>query len=190
MQDPETVEGDTVRFRLAVSVDRDGFLRRTCPACGRDFKTELDPADLQWALSAECRRVGLDVGDADHDTTDASLRCPFCAHVAESPEMHTEETSDYLRRLILREFVLPKMNAEMSALEDVFSSTRGGAGFLSISMKFTHERDVLPARPIHGPEPADMKIVSFLCCGKRLKVPEAWTELDACAYCRATVVIV
>ena len=46
-----------------------------------------------------------------------------------------------------------------------------------------------PCRPIHGPEPADMKIVEFLCCGKRVKLSEHWYDVSECPFCRTGVVI-
>jgi hypothetical protein len=44
---------NTIQFNLLISPDRDGFLRRTCASCGRNFKTEIDPADFAWALSSQ-----------------------------------------------------------------------------------------------------------------------------------------
>ena len=35
-----------------------------------------------------------------------------------------------------------------------------------------------------------MKIVTFLCCGKRIKVPYAWCAIDVCVYCKTAVRLV
>lgn len=178
-----------VKVQRFPSTDRDGFLRRACNAYGREFKTEIDPADLQWALGTQCQRMGLEVGDRDGESSGPdALRCPFCDHEAIGSEMHTDETVDYLRRLVYREYILPQINNTFAGLEDAFPG--GGdhsGGFLSIWFKFTHTRSLLPVRPIHGPEPVDMKIVAFLCCGKRIKVPEAWSAIEACCYCKTPV---
>jgi hypothetical protein len=103
--------------------------------------------------------------------------------------MHTRETFEYLKRLVYREYMLPQLNKAFSGLEESFGRNRSTGGFLSFSLSFTHNRSPLPARPIHGPEPADMKILSFLCCGKRLKVPEAWWTIDHCPYCKTPVTL-
>lgn len=181
-----------VKFAASISTDRDGFYRRACSSCGREFKTEVDPSDLQWALAAQCRRMGLEVGGDDgEETPPSTIWCPFCSHEDASSEMHTEGTIEYLKRLVYREYVLPQINRLFSGLED---STRGGSsskgGFLSISLEFKHSRMPLPPRPIHGPEPGDLKIVEFLCCGKRIKVSELWMDIPVCTYCATPVAVI
>src|SRR4051794_5428538 len=90
-----------IKFAASINADRDHFFRRACPSCGREFKTQLDPADLQWALEVQCRRMGLDIGEHDgHEAPSDRLRCPFCDHEDVSSEMHTDETVEYLKRLI------------------------------------------------------------------------------------------
>jgi DNA-directed RNA polymerase subunit RPC12/RpoP len=185
-----------VRFNLEISPDRDHFLRRTCPSCGRDFKTEIDPADLAWALNTQIQRVSDEVGvspaEIAQEGTPDNLRCPYCQHVAEASEVHTEETIEYLKRFAYRDHALPMINKMFSELEDSFGGGNrgGGGGFFSISISFKHERSVLPPRPIHGPEPADMKVIEFLCCGKKIKVADRWDDVSICTYCGAQVTLV
>ena len=186
---------DNVQFNLSVSTDRDHFFRRTCLSCGRDFKTETDPADLAWALSSQIRRVSLEIGVepceiAKQDTQD-NLRCPYCQHVAEASEMHTEEMIEYLKRFAYRDYALPLIDKMFSELEDSLGSgSRGGGRLFSISVSFKHERSLLPPRPIHGPEPADMKIIDFLCCGKKIKVADKWLDVSVCTFCGTPVNLV
>lgn len=188
-----TDEHAKVKFGVSMSTDRDGFLRRACDACGLEFKTEIDPADLQWALAAQCQRMGLEIGARDGESAPAgSLTCPFCKHEAAGSEMHTPETVEYLRRLVYRDYVLPQINKTFSDLEDTLGRGSRGRrpGSFSISLKFTHTRAPRPARPIHGPEGPDMAIVAFLCCGKRIKVPTVWWSIDECVYCKTAVRLV
>jgi len=67
-------DSNTVSFSVSLSTDREGFLRRECVACGREFKTEVDSSELTWALAAQCERAGLHVGmtgsDDDHPWRD------------------------------------------------------------------------------------------------------------------------
>lgn len=180
-----------LRLAVAISTDRDHFLRRTCPSCGRDFKTPIDPNELQWALGLHCQRMGLDVGPENaHPSLPDQIRCPYCGHEDQSSRMHTEETVAYLKRILYREVVIPQVNKLFSGLEK--SSGTGGdpGGLFSISIEFKHSRSLLPVRPIHGPEPADQKIVTFLCCGKKIKVSEGWTDIHTCSFCGAQVVLI
>lgn len=132
------------QFAVSLKTDRDGFLRRRCPQCGRDFKTEINPADLQWELATQCRRMGVAVGDDSGDSEPAQLRCPYCAHVAPPSDMHTEETVDYLKRLINREIVIPQLNRFTSDLEDKFPGRGHSGGMFSISMELKGSR-IAPA---------------------------------------------
>lgn len=182
-------EGKEVRFAASIATDRDQFLRRTCPECGRDFKTEIDPSDLQWALATQCRRMGLEVGGEDGDLGPSRIRCPYCAHEDSSAEMQTGETVEYLKRIVYREYVLPQMNQLFSGLEDSIGSSGSSGGMFSISFEFKHNRAILPSRPFHGPEPADMKIINFTCCQKKIKVSESLMDIDLCSFCGQPVVL-
>lgn len=187
----EDTADSTVRFEVSIATDRDHFLRRACPSCGRDFKTIIDQADLSWLLSEQIKRVGSEIGAVPTDEegqTETELHCPYCHHVAKSSEIHTEETIDYMKRFLYREYVVPMLNRTFSDLEDSIGRDHQGGGFISISFK--HEPITLPPRPIHGPEPADMKIVHFLCCDKQMKVYDSWDDLTACLYCNTPVAVV
>lgn len=177
-----------IQFSVSLQVDRDGFLRRSCPSCGRDFKTEVDEAELQWELVSHCRRIGAEIGavESKERVTDR-LRCPYCGHEDASSEMHTEDTLTYLKRLTLREYVVPQMNKLFSGMQDSFGRGGHSGGLISVSWEFKHTRETLPPRPMHGPEPADFKIIQFLCCGKKGKIAEGWTQVDNCPYCSTAV---
>lgn len=186
MEDPN----GQIQFGVSISTDRDGFMRYTCPACGRDFKTQIDPADLQWLLTSYCQRAGLEVGIvAAESRSPHCFWCPYCGQQAESRQMLTEETMTYLKRIVYREYVLPKVNRMFAGIADSFGAPKRAGGFLSLSVEFTHSRSLLPARPIHGPEPADMKIVTFLCCKKQIKISERWSDVPLCSHCGTRVVL-
>lgn len=181
----------TLRFEVSISTDRDHFLRRTCPSCGQDFKTLIDQADLSWLLSDQIKRIGPEIGLVQtEDEGETELQCPYCHYMAKSSEIHTEETINYLKRFLYREYVIPMLNRSFSDLEDSIGRGHSGGGFVSISLSFKHEPITLPPRPIHGPEPADMKIIQFLCCNKQMKVHDSWNHLTACSYCRSPVTVV
>jgi hypothetical protein len=193
-QDEEQDSSDSkVRFNVSISTDRDQFLRRTCPSCGLDFKTAIDHADLAWALSAQIKRMGLEIGavPAGEEAAQSQLLCPYCQHSSDASEMHTEETIEYLKRFVYRDYMVPMINKSFSDLEDSIGRGRGGGGgFISVSVSFKHEPIPIPPRPIHGPEPADMKIVDFLCCGKQIKIADMWMDVNECIYCGTPVALV
>ena len=183
-------DSNTVSFSVSLSTDREGFLRRECVSCGREFKTEVDSSELTWALAAQCERAGLQVGMTGSDEPPSVLRCPFCGHEAPGTDMHTRDTVDYMKRLVYREYVVPTLNRFTADLEKSFGRRGRSGGLFSVSMEFKASREIAPVRPMHGPESPDMKIIRFLCCGKRIKVPEAWWDVPACSYCGNKVLVV
>jgi len=178
-----------VQYAVSISTDRDGFLRRSCASCGRDFKTQISESELQWALAFQVQRMGLDIGSDVLSTTNEGprvLRCPYCAFPGKDQDMHTDETVNYLKRVILREVVMPQLNDFFSGLENIFG--RGGSRG-QVSIRFEHTPGVKALRPIHGPEPPDMDIVEFICCGKKAKVAGGWTDVQVCVFCGAEVIV-
>src|SRR5258705_1045244 len=185
-RDQEAAES-TIQFDWPVSQGRDGFLRRNCSSCGRDFKTEIDPADFAWALSAQIRRVSLEIGvepaEIAEDVDQASVTCPYCRYSAESSEMHTEETIEYLKRFAYRDYALPMLNRMFSDFADSLTGGSGSGGFISISISVDHNKLPLPPRPLHEPEPGDMKIGGILCFWGTGKVVATLIDRNVCMVC-------
>jgi hypothetical protein len=181
-----TEENDKAAFNLNVSIDRDKYFRRTCPECGRDFKTEINEADIAWAVSPQIQRMGLEIGGLTgyeaETPRNTELWCPYCGGKSEASDMLTEELTSYLTHLMMREFVLPMTNKLFSGLEDLGKSS---GGLISISVESS--RSIHPPRPIHGPEPSDMKIVEFLCCKKKAKISDRWYWTELCVFCGCPV---
>src|SRR5262249_4043292 len=145
----------------------------------------------QSLLSSYCRRQDPEIGVAREDSEHISmLWCPYCSHHDQAQHMMTEETTDYLKRIAYREYVLPMMNQMFSGLQDSFGKSRRSGGFISLSVEFKHTRTVAPVRPMHGPELADFKIVTFLCCNKKIKLSEWWTDVFLCSFCGTQVVLI
>ena len=185
---------DLVQFRLTFSLDQDRFFRRTCPSCGRDFKTEVNEADLAASLQSTFQQMGLEIGAVSDESSEEKekiteyLYCPYCEYQAKTSDTLTQTFASYLQRYITREHILPMMNKAFSDIADSFAGNRRRSkGLFSIEMKFEHNRDVLPPRPISGPEPPDMTIVELLCCNKRIKIQEGWYGLKLCPYCGTSV---
>lgn len=185
----QSEDKDSSLFNLNVSIDRDKYFRRTCPECGRDFKTEINEANLAWAVAPQIRRMGVEIGGLSEcdseEPEDNFLWCPYCGCKSEASNTLTSELSDYLTRLITREIILPMTDKLFSGLGDM---GRSSGGFISVRVE--HSRSIYPPRPIHGPEAPDMKVIKLLCCKKKVKISEGWFGMDSCVYCGCPVIIV
>lgn len=190
----EIDQEESIKFSITFAVDKDGFFRRSCPNCGRDFKTMVDEADLVASLQPAFRKMGLEIGDipeSGEDIPKEYLLCPYCEYQAESSEMMTSTFSSYLERFIMRECILPKLYGVLSDTAQSLSTgrTHKPRGLLSINIMFDFNEPLLPPRPISGPEPPDMTIVDLLCCNRRIKILDGWYALHLCSYCRAEIIL-
>jgi len=186
----QTQSENVIPFSITFSTDRDHFFRRSCPSCGRDFKTQINEADLVTSLQPAFRRMGLVIGAKDSEENQEikeHLYCPYCEHYDESSHFLTDTFVSYMKRYVMRECMLPMIHQTFSGLADTFGSTGRGRskGLITLKMSF----EVLPPRPISGPEPPDMTIVEFLCCGKRVKIMDNWSSLNKCPYCGTEVLL-
>jgi hypothetical protein len=186
----DDTEKEDSQVRLQVSMAADGhFFRRTCPNCDLDFKTEVEDAQLSWLLAEEVRRQDPDAGLSGTEAAESSLICPYCKNVFSWKESFTEETIEYAKRIVFRDFVLPMLDRTFGDLADQNSRAQRSGGFLSVSVRFTYDRPPRPPRPFHGPEPPDMKIVKFLCCDRKAKVLHGWISVSSCIYCQTLVTL-
>jgi hypothetical protein len=102
--------------------------------------------------------------------------------------MFTEEAIRYLHRHLIREVVLPMLDQTSSRAFDGGSRSRTSGGLVSMSLEYN--RSLRRCRPIHGPEPPDMKSIVFLCCGRRAKVASRRHRIEGCPYCKTAVAFV
>ncbi len=189
VEDQEDDDSDSVRLSVSISTDQGGFFRRTCPVCGRDFKTEIDPSELQWALAPLVQRITREeIGDSseneNNDENQNELYCPYCCEKILAIDSHTSDTMKYIKSITLREIVLPMMQKIFSPLSNLGNQN---TGLVSFSIKY--DRGMLSPRPLHGPEPPDMKQIQFICCGKVAKVYEEWHWTKQCVYCGVPVIL-
>lgn len=195
MSDDTPSSNETIPFRITFSTDRKGFFRRTCPDCGRDFKTEVHPADFVSTLQPVFDRLEADIGErleiAGNGDAKEFLYCPYCEHHAESADMLTDSFIAYFKRWIMREYVVPKLNKALEEMAEEFQrhNRSNPRGMFSINLTFTHEQSPLPVRPIDGPDIPDMTVVELLCCGRKVKIDDGWLALKRCPYCGTEITL-
>jgi hypothetical protein len=191
--DAEESGQHSIRIEATMEADRDKFMRRTCPDCGLDFKTLADNNDFAWLLHDQAKRQGYGRTGNDESPTIREFCCPYCEAVFDRNNSFTEETINYAKRIIYRDVVVPMFNKEFGDMADEINSrSRSGSrgGFISFSVSMKHERIPQPARPINGPDSADMKIIHFLCCDKKAKILESWNLTKLCVFCRTEITFV
>ena len=131
---------------MSVPLDSDGFLRRECPACERQFKWHNGPANEE----------------AEQAPAAVTYYCPFCGEPAGTGAWWTAEQLDHARATALP-VAMQAVQGEMAAL---FRGTPG--------MTFTRGSDPdTPPSAESLAEPDDMHLVASPCHAyEPIKVPD------------------
>ena len=141
-------------IQVSLSLDSDGFLRRHCGACDREFKWLQTPEDEDPAYKVD-RHL-----------------CPYCGLA--SDEFWTEAQANYLTAVAVEETVGPALDELESAAKQL--NRAGGL----IKMSVTRSGGT-PVRPLAS---EDMRRVDFLCHPEEpVKVVEEWEGPVHCLTC-------
>lgn len=151
--------------RIVLSVhlplDTDGFLRRECSNCEREFKWRPTPPgnseEVAPVAPAEC------------------YFCPYCYESAATDTWWTKGQLEYLKQAVLSEAVAP----ELRRLKASFDAMNQAGGLLRIDAQ-------IPSltQPESLSEPDDMSRVAFPCHPEKpIKVDERWNLDVACLVC-------
>ncbi len=182
--DHEADNGNQHQLQVTYSLDGE-YLRRSCSSCGRDFKTQADSASIVNELAPYFRKIGAEYNVEIPEPEESDfLHCPYCSHNDRSSEMLTEELLEHAKRIIMREVFLPMMEARFGEMIGDFNKACSG-GILGLSMDLQMPNKII--RPLPGPEPPDLSVVTFLCCQKSGKVTPSIAE--CCMYCGTRTII-
>lgn len=151
-----------VTLSMSLPLDSDGFLRRECPGCERQFKWRPTPPD---AVESS--------GDINAES-EGEYFCPYCHQPAATGAWWTQEQVAFARELATAEIVGPQLRDLRRSVEDI---NRGG--FLRTETELT-----IGSRPEPLTEPDDMIRIDTPCHPEEpLKVDETWDDDVACLVC-------
>ncbi len=147
-----------ITLSMTIPVDSDGFLRRECPTCEREFK---------WLPASE--------DDDAVGMLDGGYFCPYCGVQAPEDAWFTDAQLALARSITEAEVVEPML----SKFADDIARTFRGAGMTTQSG---------PRRQADEPEPLteadDMTRVDFAChLSEPLKILDDWHEPAHCLIC-------
>jgi hypothetical protein len=153
------VSDGEVTLSMAIPVDSDGFLRRECPTCEREFK---------WLPASEDEESATGVPDGGYF-------CPYCGVQAPAGAWFTEAQIALARSIAETEVVGPMLR---KFADDIARSFRGG-GLTTRSA---------PPSQADQPDPLteadDMTRVDFACHpSEPLKILDDWRKPAHCPIC-------
>ena len=165
---------DEVELSMSIPLDEDGFLRRECPTCEREFKLFVpDDDELEEELEGEFE----DEFERESASADAYF-CPYCGVQAPTNAWWTKEQLQFAANKVEREVVGPELDKYLRGLKDI---ERSSGGLI----------EVTPG-PVEVPEEAeplietadDMRRIDFKCHpDEPVKVVPEWLRDVYCLIC-------
>jgi uncharacterized Zn-finger protein len=144
----------TIAKQVMIPVDDDGYLRRECPYCIREFKITKNDFD------------GLDV--------EKEYSCPYCGQTADPRKWWTQDQKALFMKVV--------SNVATDILNETFvkhlRSLNNPSAGITVNAK-----DLDRGNEIINPEINDMKIIGIPCCQKSVKILGSWTGSVYCYYC-------
>lgn len=149
---------DDVELSVSFPLDNDGFLRRECPTCEREFK---------WHHSEEGESEPMPEG---------GYFCPYCAVQAPPDAWFTKPQQALIENTLTQEVVQPALDQFGRNLRDI---SRRSGGFLKVELESE------PSEPLDPlTEPDDMRRVDFDCHPREpVKILDEWNRPVHCLIC-------
>ena len=152
---------DEVTLGMSLPLDSDGFLRRECPTCEREFK---------WLPSSDDNDAGAT------PSPDGGYFCPYCAIQVPDGQWFTKAQVELAENTVATQVVGPMLE---NFTRDLDSIGRRSGGFLSVSAKYDGPDEMEPLT-----EADDMKRVDFACHpGEPVTVLDDWVGPVFCLLC-------
>src|SRR5512139_1630414 len=147
-----------MELQASLPLDEDGFLRRECPSCEREFK---------WFYGQTDDRP-------DDFLEPVNYFCPYCGEPSGLDSWWTPAQLEYVRGAAMGPI-----------LEEAFGEIKRTLGSIkSDFIKFEAKSMSQPEPPMPLVEPNDMKMVAPPCHPfEPLKIQEDWTEPLSCLMC-------
>lgn len=168
---------------ISFPLDEDGFFRRECPFCHKEFKVKLEKEEL-----ADITQKGIDsfMTEPEEETTDldenrdseTEFICPYCEQQAHSNSWWTQEQLAYIG--VVAKNIMAKIVNEhlIRPLKRTFPKHSTDI----VSMRF-EGKEMEQQEPWISPEINDMEIFDLPCCQRKIKIEDNWTSVVRCFFC-------
>ncbi len=160
----------------------DGFLRRSCPYCRREFKILLKKSEIEDLVSK------LEDSFLVEETTGTETRedreveglftCPYCGRQAGEDRWWTQEQQLHIR-IHLENLAAEVINEQfIQPLKRKFGRKTSGP----VSIRF-EGKELEKKSAWMSPEASDMEIFELPCCERKVKIDPEWSGEIHCFFC-------
>jgi len=163
-------------------VDDEGYFRRECPYCRKEFKILLEKNEIEDMIHQLEDSYLLDESskaEADDDGEEETLfTCPYCGQEASKDNWWTQEQLLHIRTH-LENLLADMVNEQfIRPLRRKFGRKTSGPLLIRFEGKEMEKK-----KAWMSPEASDMRIFDLLCCGRKVKIEPEWSETVYCFFC-------
>ena len=166
---------------LSFPLDGDGFFRRECPLCFREFKVRLREDELGELAQRFLDHFMVEQGLQQDDTENGNVEerfCPYCAQSSPCDDWWTQEQLAYIQ--VAAKNMMAHIYNEHFA-RPMMRENRRHQAFIRIDVKEMQQEDEWIS-----PERSDMRLVNLPCCDRQQKVADDWGKKVNCFFCGFT----
>lgn len=173
---------DTVVMKISLPLD-DGFLRRECPFCYREFKVLLQEEELTDYIQRGIDSFMIESSEEDvelepNESSGSEFSCPYCGQRATEDGWWTQQQLAYFK-VIATNIIAKQINEHLiRPLKRMARRSSSGP----VSMRF-EGKEIKQQEPWISPETSDMKIFDLPCCGRKMKIADDWEGVVYCFFC-------
>lgn len=173
-----------IETSLPFPLDDDGFFRRECPFCRKEFKVWLKQEELTTLAQAGIDSFMIQQDEETSDTDETSeaeieFFCPYCGERASRDSWWTQEQLAYIG-VVGRNIAVRLINENLIRPQKREFGRSRSSGLVSIRFE---AKEMEQEEPWISPEANDMQAVDLPCCERKLKVQEGWAGTVHCFFC-------
>lgn len=131
-----------ITIRIPFPFDDDGFIARTCPACARTFKMQLNEQEIERISKARLNSFNVLNSNrlySFEEDSEADNSCPYCGYSAPVNRWWTHDQRSYIQvhaSMVIREILLRDL------AEGRVSGAGHSAGRYTTRLDFMAKREV------------------------------------------------
>ena len=170
-------------MNISLPLDSDGFFRRECPLCRKEFKLLLEKDELADLAQKGIDSFMLEREEAEEDSQSTvtqltEFTCPYCGQLTTEDSWWTQEQLAYIG-IFVKNIMAKMVNEQfIRPLKRDFGRPKSGL----ISVQF-EGREIKQQEPWISPETDDMDIFTLSCCQRKMKIIEGWKGKVHCFFC-------
>jgi len=170
-----------IKVNLPFPLDEDGFFRRECPFCHKEFKVLLEKEELTDLAQEGIDSFMLEKKETnltESESSETEFVCPYCGQRAPSDSWWTQEQLAYVR--VVAKNIMAKIVNEKLIRPLKRAFRRSSSDMVSIQFE---GKEIEQQEPWISPELDDMEIFDLPCCERKIKVEENWQGKVYCFFC-------